>query len=59
MGGYSNDPRTRLGLIALLAARRVKAEKMRREKAVDPASHGDAESTTQAKAKTRKAGWFR
>ena len=29
MSGYSKDPRTRLGLIALLAARRVKAEKLR------------------------------
>ncbi len=42
MGGYS--PKARAGLIALLASRRIMAEKVRRE---------------EAKKKERRSGWFR
>lgn len=56
MGGYSADPRTRLGLIALLAMRRVKAENLRRAKA-DDTPNADAPPRTDEK--SRKSGWFR
>ena len=59
MSGYSKDPRTRLGLIALLAARRVKAEKLRHDKADNSHMQADAEPAVTARAKTRKAGWVR
>ena len=55
MGGYNRDPRVRLGLIALLAARRVKAETLRQGK---PPTETPKDSAA-AKAKTRKSGWFR
>jgi len=50
MAGYIKDPRTRLGLIALLAARRSRAERLRRETA--------AQSKAPPAPKTRKTGWF-
>ena len=59
MAGYIRDARTRLGLIALLAARRVKAEKLRRAKATDPHMASDVDPAVEAKARSRKAGWFR
>jgi|GEM_PF-1646822 len=59
VSGYSKDPRTRLGLIALLAARRVKAEKLRHDKADNSHMQADAEPAVTARAKTRKAGWVR
>ncbi len=59
MGGYAADPRTRLGLISLLAVRRIKAEKMRRMKAAAAKTHEEVEAAKVAEKKTRRSGWFR
>ena len=59
MGGYSADPRTRLGLIALLAMRRAKAEKLRRINAAHADTPREAEAVAKAGAKTRRSSCFR
>jgi hypothetical protein len=59
MGGYSADPRTRLGLIALLAARRVKAEKIRRQRAAAAKTPDELTAAEVADRKTKRSGWFR
>jgi hypothetical protein len=59
MGGYSADPRTRMGLIALLAVRRVKAEKIRRMKAAAAKTPDEVEAAKVAEKKTKRSGWFR
>jgi hypothetical protein len=55
MAGYIADPRTRMGLIALLAVRRIRAETRRRAQAAEPAPLA-AEAPTQ---KPKRSGWFR
>lgn len=50
MAGYIADPRTRMGLIALLAVRRIRAEARRRAQAAEQAA------PTQ---KPKRSGWFR
>ena len=57
MGGYA--PHTRQGLIALIAMRRIKAEKMRRAKLAAANTPADAEAMTEADRKQKKTGWFR
>lgn len=57
MGGYS--PKARAGLIALLASRRIMAERIRREKLAKAKSPDDAEPLIEAGKKERRAGWFR
>ena len=57
MGGYA--PRTRQGLIALIAMRRIKAEKMRRAKLAEARAPADAEAPVEAVRKPKKTGWFR
>jgi hypothetical protein len=59
MGGYSADPRTRMGLIALLAMRRVKAEKIRRMRAAAAKTPEDQQAGEIALKKTKRSGWFR
>ncbi|NBW09457.1 MAG: hypothetical protein EBR82_15685 [Caulobacteraceae bacterium] len=59
MGGYAADPRTRLGLISLLAVRRIKAEKMRRLKAAAARTPDEVEAAKVAEKKTKRSGWFR
>lgn len=59
MGGYAADPRTRLGLISLLAVRRIKAEKMRRMKAAAAKTPDEVEAAKVAEKKTKRSGWFR
>ncbi len=59
MGGYAADPRTRLGLISLLAVRRIKAEKMRRLKAAAAKTPDEVEAAQAAEKKTKRSGWFR
>jgi len=59
MGGYAADPRTRLGLISLLAVRRIKAEKMRRLKAAAAKTPDEVETAKLAEKKTKRSGWFR
>ena len=58
----SAAPRTRPGLIGLLVARRVKAERERRRQLAQANAHRDAEAAETARdaGKTAKrAGWFR
>lgn len=57
MGGYT--PQARHGLIALLAARRIKAEKARRELAAKAKTPDEVEAAAEAKTKTKRSGWFR
>ena len=57
MGGYT--PQARHGLIALLVARRVKAEKARRELAAKAKTPEEAEAAAEAKKATKGSGWFR
>lgn len=57
MSGF--NPRTRTGLIALLATRRIKAEKLRREKAAHAQTKEEVVQARKAKAETRRSGWFR
>jgi len=59
MGGYAADPRTRLGLISLLAVRRIKAEKMRRLKAATAKTPDEVKAAEGAGKTTRRSGWFR
>jgi hypothetical protein len=59
MGGYAADPRTRLGLISLLAVRRIKAEKIRRMKAASAQTPDAIEAAKVAEKKTKRSGWFR
>lgn len=57
MGGYS--PKARAGLIALLASRRIKAEKLRREKLAKATTPDEVKALEEAKKKERRSGWFR
>lgn len=57
MGGYA--PNTRAGLIALIAMRRIKAEKIRREKLAAAKTADEAETLVEAGRKERRSGWFR
>ena len=57
MGGY--NPRSREGLIALIAMRRATAEKLRREKLAAAKTPESAEVLAEAAQKARKSGWFR
>lgn len=59
MGGYAADPRTRLGLISLLAVRRIKAEKIRRLKAAAAKTPDEVEAGKVAEKRTKRSGWFR
>jgi hypothetical protein len=57
VGGYS--PKSRAGLIALIAARRIKAEKLRREKLAKAATTDQARTLEEDAKKERRSGWFR
>jgi len=57
MGGYA--PHTRAGLIALIAMRRVTAEKIRREKLAAAKTPAEAAPLVEADRRQKKAGWFR
>lgn len=57
MGGYT--PQTRHGLIALIAVRRIKAEKARRELAAKAITSEEVEAAAEAKKATKGSGWFR
>jgi len=57
MGGYS--PKSREGLIALIAMRRIKAEKLRREKLAAAKSPEEVKALEEAGKKERRSGWFR
>jgi hypothetical protein len=57
MGGYA--PHTRAGLIALIAMRRVTAEKIRREKLAAAKTPAEAAPLVEADRQQKKAGWFR
>lgn len=57
MGGLS--PKARYGLIALIAARRAAAEKKRRERLAQATTTKEVEAAETAKAKSKRAGWFR
>ena len=57
MGGYS--PQARSGLIALLVARRVKAEKARRALEANARTAKEAAAAKDAKVKEKRSGWFR
>lgn len=57
MGGYT--PQARHGLIALLASRRVKAEKARRALAAKARTPEEREAAAAAEKQTKRSGWFR
>lgn len=57
MGGYS--PKARAGLIALLASRRIMAEKVRREKLAQATTPDEVKALDEAKKRERRSGWFR
>ena len=57
MGGYS--PKARAGLIALLASRRIMAEKARREKLAKATTPDEVKVLEESKKKERRSGWFR
>lgn len=57
MGGYA--PNTRAGLIALIAMRRVQAEKIRRDKLAKAKTAAESETLIEADHRQKKAGWFR
>lgn len=57
MGGYS--PKARAGLIALLASRRIQAEKLRRQKLAEAKTPEEVKALEEAKKKERRSGWFR
>ena len=57
MGGYA--PHTRAGLIALIAMRRITAEKIRREKLAEAKDPAEAAPLVEADRRQKKAGWFR
>lgn len=57
MGGYT--PGSREGLIALMAMRRIKAEKLRREKLAQAKSADEIKTLKEAGKQERKSGWFR
>lgn len=57
MGGYS--PKARAGLIALLASRRIMAEKVRREKLAQATTPDEVKALEEAKKRERRSGWFR
>jgi hypothetical protein len=57
MGGYA--PHTREGLIALIAMRRIKAEKLRREKLAGAKPGDEAKALEEAGRKEKRSGWFR
>jgi secreted protein with Ig-like and vWFA domain len=58
----SAAPRSRQGLIALLVARRVKAERERRRLLAEAKAQHDAEAAQAAQdagKKAKRSGWFR
>jgi hypothetical protein len=58
----SSAPRTRPGLIALLVARRVKAERERRRLLAEARTKDDAaaaQAASEAGKKAKRSGWFR
>lgn len=57
MGGYT--PGSREGLIALVAMRRIKAEKLRRQKLAEAKTADEAKALKEAGKEERKSGWFR
>lgn len=57
MGGYA--PHTRAGLIALIAMRRIKAEKLRRQKLAEAKTGAETEALVKAELKEKRSGWFR
>ena len=57
MGGYT--PGSREGLIALMAMRRIKAEKLRREKLAEATTPEQLKALEEATKKARRSGWFR
>ncbi|WP_420478635.1 hypothetical protein [Brevundimonas sp. FT23028] len=57
MGGYA--PRTRAGLIALIAMRRATAERIRRETLATAKTPEEADALREADRKQKKSGWFR
>jgi hypothetical protein len=57
MGGYA--PKTRAGLIALIAMRRAAAEKIRREKLAGAKTPEQVATLVEADRRQKKAGWFR
>lgn len=57
MGGYA--PKSRAGLIALIAMRRVQAEKIRRDKLAKARTPEEVETLVEADRRQKKAGWFR
>lgn len=57
MGGYA--PKTRAGLIALIAMRRAAAEKIRREKLAGATTPEQVATLVEADRRQKKAGWFR
>jgi hypothetical protein len=57
MGGYA--PKTRAGLIALIAMRRLAAERIRREKLARAKTPEAAAPLVEANRRQKKTGWFR
>ena len=57
MVGYS--PHSREGLIALIAMRRIKAEKLRREKLAQAKTADQVEALKDANKQERRSGWVR
>ncbi len=57
MGGYA--PHTRAGLIALIAMRRMTAEKKRREALAAAKTGEQVEAARDAAKASKKSGWFR
>lgn len=57
MGGY--NPKSREGLIALIAARRIKAEKIRRERLAEADTAKEVQALEKAGRKEKRSGWFR
>lgn len=57
MAGYA--PHTRAGLIALIAMRRVTAEKKRRQALSEAETGEQVELAREAAKASKKSGWFR
>jgi hypothetical protein len=54
-----DHPKTQYGLIALLASRRIMAEKRRRQMLANATSPREVQLAEQAKKDTKRSGWFR
>lgn len=57
MAGYA--PHTRAGLIALIAMRRITAEKKRRQALAAAKTGEEIDATREAAKASKKSGWFR